>query len=377
MPMPPRITFYPDKILDVITEVPQPCNSNNNSNSSSSSNAAVHLPTLRESKNPEFQNLLLSLSNFVQPANSSLTLHNNENFSSHFEELRGLLLEAREKDDKMLTLQDNILGIQAKMFELQLEVNRLQLEAKEKDDEMLEMQKKTLNLQQQALDRLAILQKKAEAILVQNFELHEYPIPRLFIILPVDRTKWDPMNILRNKIHLHFLCEHGDYTAKADKSFQDQLHLARHEGYEIRSSTEFFQKYGKYMIILLQWLKLGMGTPSGASLTPVPNLLAAGIAYSIKYMEQLSKENPALKNINTIDDFEVLEGADLRQLSKLLQTKDEDKQFGNLYRITTETGHIRWVCVDHYRSTYRESEQKALENVVEVNGGKYDSHLGK
>ncbi|ORZ20894.1 hypothetical protein BCR41DRAFT_385418 [Lobosporangium transversale] len=256
------------------------------------------------------------------------------------------------------------------MLELQLEVNKLQLEAKEKDERMLEMQR-------QALDRLANLQKKAEAILVQNFELHEYPIPRLFIILPADRAKWDPMNVLRNKVRLHFLCEHRDHTAKTERNCQDQIHLARHEGYEIRNSTEFFQKYGKHMIILLQWFKLGMGTPSGASLTPVPNLLNVGINYSIKYMEQLSKDNPALNNINAIDDFEALEGADLRQLSKFLQTKDEDWQLGNLYRITTETGHVRWVCVDHYRSTYKEREQEAFENVVEMNRGKYDSHLGK
>ncbi|ORZ20901.1 hypothetical protein BCR41DRAFT_420942 [Lobosporangium transversale] len=380
---PPRIAFYPDKILDIITEPPQCCNCG-------SSNTIVHLPTLGESKNLAFHDLLLSLSNFVQPSN-------NENFNSHFEETKKLLMEAsnegiklqlesKKKDDRMLELQLEAKEKDDMMIEMQKKMLQLQFEAKEKDERMLEMQR-------QPLGRLAILQKKAGAILVQKFEPHEYPVPRLFIILPADRTKWDPMNVLRNKARLHFLCEHGDNTAKTDKNWHDQIHLARHEGYEIRNSTEFFQKYGKYIVILLQWLKLGIGAASGTSLPSVPKLLDAGIDYSIKYMEQLSKANPALSNINTIDDFEALEGADLRQLSKLLQTKDEDWQLGNLYRITTETGHVRWVCVDHYRSTYNEREQEAFENVVEVemnrskntwhwdkdtwDWNKYESHLGK
>ncbi|ORZ15524.1 hypothetical protein BCR41DRAFT_353988 [Lobosporangium transversale] len=237
------------------------------------------------------------------------------------------------------------------------------------------MQSETVKLQHQALDRLAILQQKADAILVQTFELHEYPIPRLFIILPVDSTKWDPMNVLRNKVRLHFLCECEDRSEKASKDSQkNKTHLARHEGYEIRNSTEFFQKYGKYMIILLQCLSVGM--PLAASLGSVPNL-KAGIDYSLDYMRALSVEYPALKDINTIEDYEALEGADLRGLSKFLQTNDENRQLGNLYRITTEAGHVKWVCVDHYRSTYKEKEQRAFEDVVEMNEGKYDSQLGK
>ncbi|ORZ23689.1 hypothetical protein BCR41DRAFT_368843 [Lobosporangium transversale] len=264
--------------------------------------------------------------------------------------------------------------MQLELKEKNDEVIKLQLEAKKKDDRMLEMHKETLNLQQQALDRLAILQQKAEAILIQSFELHEYPIPRLFIILPIDRTKWDPMNILRKKFRLHFLCECGDHTVETGKSSQNQIHFAKHEGYIVRNSTEFFQKYGKYMAILLQCLSVGM--PLAASLGSVPDL-KAGIDYSLDYMRTLSVEYPALKSINTIEDYEALEGADLRGLSKFLQINDEDGKLGNLYRITTEAGHVKWVCIGHFSSTYKEKEQKAFEDVVEMNGGEYDSQLGK
>jgi hypothetical protein len=55
--------------------------------------------------------------------------------------------------------------------------------------ELADRQNKIADMQKEAIDRLVILQKHAKAILTQTFELHEYPIPRLFIILPVDQSK--------------------------------------------------------------------------------------------------------------------------------------------------------------------------------------------
>ncbi|KAF9344206.1 hypothetical protein BGX26_004652 [Mortierella sp. AD094] len=116
---------------------------------------------------------------------------------------------------------------------------------------------------------------------------------------------------------------------------------------------------------------------TNAILIPLPKLLDAGINLSVNYMEALSVHNPVLKNFNIIDDYEALEGADLRQLGMFLQVNDENRKLDNLFRITIDTGHVKWVCIGHYRLTYREKEQKAFANAVEVNGGKYDSQLGK
>ncbi|KAF9997086.1 hypothetical protein BGZ65_007329, partial [Modicella reniformis] len=41
-----------------------------------------------------------------------------------------------------------------------------------------------LQKQQQTLERLAFVQNRVQALLTQTYELHEYPIPRLFIVLP-------------------------------------------------------------------------------------------------------------------------------------------------------------------------------------------------
>ncbi|KAF9084873.1 hypothetical protein BGX27_003688 [Mortierella sp. AM989] len=267
-----------------------------------------------------------------------------------------------------IMVQPPLQGIQNKDTQ---QIKDLLREAK---DEMLTLQRENISLTKQAVDRLVILQKHVQAILIQNFELHEYPIPRLFIILPVDRTKWNPKNVLQNRFRLHFLCECGEYTVKPSERSHNHIHIAKHEGYEIRSGTEFFSKYGNYMLILLQYLKIGA---SSSALTPIPSLIDAGIDYLIGTMNALSIENSVLNDINTIGDYEGLEGADLRQLGTFLRINDEFRKLGNLYRITTEAGHVKWVCIDHYRLTYKEKEQIAFTNAVEVNGGNYDSQLHK
>ncbi|ORZ23692.1 hypothetical protein BCR41DRAFT_244276 [Lobosporangium transversale] len=43
----------------------------------------------------------------------------------------------------------------------------------------------------------------------------------------------------------------------------------------------------------------------------------------------------------------------------------------------TETERVKWVCVEHYRSTYGAEEQSVFENVMKMTGAKYDSQLGK
>ncbi|KAF8982595.1 hypothetical protein BGZ46_000999 [Entomortierella lignicola] len=390
---PLRIAYYPNDILEVIADP-------------SESTAVVHSPTIRKLDIQSSRHLLSSSSNLLQSFNSSrdagefeqtemiksgLIQHlsdiekhlvDNKEDSREMKDMQmkitNLLLEAKYKDDKILALQLEAKEKDDKMLAPQLEAKALQLESKEKDDKMALMQNQMIDLQNQALDRLAILQKHAHAILVQNFELHEYPIPRLFIILPVDKSKWDPTRVLENKFRLHFLCECGDHTMEASKSKENQIHIARHEGYEIKNGTEFYKKYGKYMLILMRALKLGLQSVDlSMPHIPLPKLLDAGIDYSITYMETLSNNNPALNNINTIDDYEGLEGADLRQLDTFLRINDQDRKLGNLYRITTEAGHVKWVCIGHYRLTYKEKEQKAFAETVAVNGGSYDWELGR
>ncbi|KAI8354237.1 hypothetical protein B0O80DRAFT_53513 [Mortierella sp. GBAus27b] len=72
-------------------------------------------------------------------------------------------------------------------------------------------------------------------------------------------------------------------------------------------------------------------------------------------------------DLSQLDKLEVLEGADLRQLESYLKVVDKHRALGNLNRIVTSEGHVKWVCLDHYRANYRESTSQRLREIVQAN----------
>ncbi|KAF9929600.1 hypothetical protein FBU30_001441 [Linnemannia zychae] len=272
----------------------------------------------------------------------------------------------------------------------------------ELQQQMLEMQQNMMQLQQQSLDRLALIQSRAQAILVQNYELHEYPIPRLFIVLPKDSSRWNPTRAIHNKFRLYFLCECGDHTKFGmlnNNNNPHHIHLAKHEGYDIEMPTEFFQKYGSYIFDVLNMIKYGAMVAGLTVPALVPLRVTAtvdqlkdtlnhltynigpSINQAITYLQSLSNikkscESDGRKHRH-IDGLEALEGADLRQLGMFLKRKDSLETLGNLYRIVTSEGHVKWVCLDHYRSSYSTAAMKELVDLIQVNGGSFEEHIGR
>ncbi|KAK3840914.1 MAG: hypothetical protein J3R72DRAFT_524932 [Linnemannia gamsii] len=326
----------------------------------------------------------------------------------------------QELHDVVPTLRAEI----AKNTTLQQQILDMQTAAEEMARRMLEMQQRAIRLQEQTLDRLATIQNRVTAILTQTYELHEYPIPRLFIILPKeDATRSESFrNVFAKQFKLYFLCEcnnhhspHGAAAAGAATKTavgasggqgmmamqRQEIHLARHEGYDLDHPTEFFDKYGSYVLTLLQMLKYG-AVVAGVVIPPLAQLRIADgldtakqsadalyksmepkVDSAIEYLQSLSgnqgssSSTTAAANTSTYgDNLEALEGSDLRQLSSFLKIKDEGRVLGNLYRMVTEEGHVKWVCIDHYRETYGLSAQRELREVVEMNRGRYDEPTG-
>ena len=60
-----------------------------------------------------------------------------------------------------------------------------------------------------------LLIKKSDALLKQTYQLAEYTVPRLFIILPDETTKFNPTNLLQHSYRLYFLCEYGEQDRKS------------------------------------------------------------------------------------------------------------------------------------------------------------------
>ncbi|KAI8350969.1 hypothetical protein B0O80DRAFT_119567 [Mortierella sp. GBAus27b] len=315
----------------------------------------------------------------VMDRNNELVLKNN-----------GLVLNVQDLVLKIneLTLKNNELT--SSNMESTALVIKMQEAFKVKQDEMKQ-------LQIQALDQLALLQNRVQALMTQTYELHEYPIPRLFVVLPQDTSSWNPVDIVSNKFRLYFLCECGEHTRQSTSKISHHIHLAKHEGYEITRPKEFFRQFGRYILTILKMLKFGVSVAGVAipavsllvradaldkatsSLKMLTGNLQTGLEQSIGCIEKLASDNgePCDRALDQLANNEGLEGADLRKLETFLKNKDGSKVLGNLYRTTTSEGHVKWVCIDHYRENYHEKASKTFRDTVESMGGAYDENIGR
>ncbi|KAK3821118.1 MAG: hypothetical protein J3Q66DRAFT_148005 [Benniella sp.] len=255
-----------------------------------------------------------------------------------------------------------------------------------------------LQMQQQTLDRLAIIQNRIESVITQTYELHEYPIPRLFIVLPKTVGLSGKLKSIF-QFRLYFLCECGTHTMSEDTKTPHQIHLAKHEGYDLEKPTAFFERYGTYVLTFMHMIKYGI-TAAGLVVPPLASFkIVDGLDGAQKHMDYIRKNIAPLVD-NTIDflndsksisetgdalagggrefdQLEALEDSDLRRLESYLKVKDQGRVLGNLYRVVTLEGHVKWVCFDHYRTTYRETALRQLKEVVGANDGKYIEEFGR
>ncbi|KAF8977008.1 hypothetical protein BGZ52_007467, partial [Haplosporangium bisporale] len=260
-----------------------------------------------------------------------------------------------------------------------------------KQEEMKQLQVSTLN-------QMAMLQSRVQAVLTQTFELHEYPIPRLFVVLPQNPSGWDTVNPFSNKLRLYFLCECEEHTQSNNSkaSALNHIHIAKHEGYEIARPSDFFQQYGTYVLTMLKMLKFGISV-AGVAIPAFSHLVQTdainqasscleklqaniepGMDHIIEWMDVVSVNDGAANDQfgMQMEKKEALEGADLRKLVTFLKGKDESKVLGNLYRTVTDEGHVKWVCLDHYRVNYQETTAKEFQRLLNDVGGSFDEHNG-
>ncbi|KAF9146643.1 hypothetical protein BGX30_011835 [Mortierella sp. GBA39] len=318
---------------------------------------------------------------------------------------------------ELAQLFSNLQAEIAKNMALQYEVMNMVEAGEQKTNKILELQEAQMerdkqmgDFQRQALDRLAFLQSSATAIVTQTNELNEYQIPRLFVILPRDGST-DLEKITSpfvQRFRLYFLCECGEHTRPvkgASSTISHDIHISDHKGYDLDRPNEFFQKYGSYMHSLLKVLHYALLVEStGGRISPPPNIqkiangfengfedLLPRVDSSIEYLKRLTEAavgNPedirTVHSRHTVTDsgsfnrLKSLERPDLRQLEKFLKVADKGKALGNLYRITTSEGHIKWVCLAHYRESYNRSTALwELNEIVELNRGTLDHKAGR
>ncbi|KAF9140378.1 hypothetical protein BGX30_006609, partial [Mortierella sp. GBA39] len=286
-----------------------------------------------------------------------------QELDGHFQKLEAVVVKNSELQEAMLAKQE--------------EVKQLQ-------EQVLSNQKEMKQLQWRALDQLVVLQSRVQAVLTQTYELHEYPIPRLFVVIPQDPLGWDA-------------CGEHTRSINCKTEISHDIHFAKHEGYEIARPSEFFQQYGPYVLTILKMLKFGVSV-AGVAVPAISHLVRSdaidqatadlqqlrdniepGMDHVIGWMDKVSvNEGGAVDEFSKqMEKKEALEGADLRKLDTFLKGKDGNKVLGNLYRTVTDEGHVKWVCIDHYRMNYLENSANEFLRVLDSVGGSFSENIGR
>ncbi|CAF1281084.1 unnamed protein product [Adineta steineri] len=147
----------------------------------------------------------------------------------------------------------------------------------------------------------------------------------------------------------------------------DQMHVAPHNGYSIKKTREFLVKYGPYLRTTLKiaqvLFKLGsfvvpqLDSMSQAASSDVDTILSTfdkqnEMEQQLNLVEKLLDHQWAQSNSTIVRQDKSrgvpLQGPDLREVEKYLDVTDNKRSLGDLYRIVTADGHVRWVCLEHY-----------------------------
>ncbi|KAG0205946.1 hypothetical protein BGX28_002538 [Mortierella sp. GBA30] len=349
----------------------------------------------------EMDQTIVALSTHLSADAKTSLYRYNKLYNSYFDAiLAGQTIQAmdiksamKEHFSNLRVEMDKNKELQEKMYEMQREMNILQHQMAEKQRQMHEEQNQW---QKQMHEQLVSIRARIECVITQTYELHEYPIPRLFIVLPKATRRRDRLGKPFSKqFRLFFLCECGSHTMSKPNQEPHTIHLAKHEGYDLDKPTEFFEKYGTYVLTMLQFIQFGIVTATivvpplanfklveglemvQASLDLANNTVGALVDESISYIQQQKPGNIDVpKDGIELNKQEVLEGADLRQLESYLNIQDQGRVLGNLYRIVTPEGHVKWVCMDHYRENYRQQLVQQLREFVEAHEGTFNEQRG-
>ncbi|KAK3821161.1 MAG: hypothetical protein J3Q66DRAFT_438072 [Benniella sp.] len=397
---PLRIAYLPDMVLEVADDVLDQIHHAGQTPSSirTGSQASESLDSRYHFRSSDGGHDISTLTRTMDALEMAVTSNHNQSLA------RYSTLQASESGQSIIIESlDRLQGEAEKNKELQKQLVQMQQQLQDfqqqSNEELMKRVNQMLQMQQQALDRLAIIQSRIESVIAQTYELHEYTIPRLFIVLPKSEGLSGKFKgIFSEQFRLYFLCECGAHTMSEDAKVPHQIHLAKHDGYDLDKPSAFFDRYGSYVLTLMHMIKYGV-TAAGLIVPPLASSkIVEGLDTAQKHLEYLKKNiaplvDDTIKFLNDIkssnkmgeelagDDsefsqIEALEGADLRQLESYLKVKDQGRVLGNLYRIVTSEGHVKWVCFDHYRATYRETAFNQLRDVVKANGGEYIKETG-
>ncbi|KAG0094623.1 hypothetical protein BGZ93_006997, partial [Podila epicladia] len=340
-----------------------------------------------------------------------------------------------DSDSGLDSASDNSLQLEnekVKDLEMQLRRVRDQNLAYAKKNHALTKSSQIMSVK--IMNKAILVQNKVQEVLTQNNELHENPIPRLFVVLPElimdgsDLTS-GPLgrrsSVLtpgtrtsqsgdQRKFRLYFLCECGSHTKPLPTSGLNHIHFVDHEGYEIVKPTEFFEKYGAFIRSFSHLLRNGVN----CGIVSIPSLLSSSqqqqyqqrlqtggdansqykayavgqetlrntildtrLAEVIQYLDSIDtdiRDNPSDDGSSAETKIPFIHGKDIRQLQPYLKLTARDLQsLGNLFRYVTSRGYVKWICEDHHKATVNKPNDIAFQQEISTLGGQYDLRTGR
>ncbi|KAG0005049.1 hypothetical protein BGZ80_009250 [Entomortierella chlamydospora] len=244
---------------------------------------------------------------------------------------------------------------------------------------------------------------------IKDFPL--LPVPRFFIILPLDSQVLNKESHAENRFRIHFLCDGGEQLRRAalginsHSTIPGHIHLCGHEGYEIDRPSDFFDQYGSYVLKLLL---LKSGLPVNGKAAPLTNLEYAwiekesrdGLRYrkkicpnieaemdeAIEYLYSITTESRETFEehikANSLDDMEQVDLLHVRSFLKDLPDSEIESievgaSLGYLFCGRTDTGETTWLCSHHYEFEFETTALKNLREEVRRTGAKYDMQCRK
>ncbi|KAF9361953.1 hypothetical protein BGX34_006811 [Mortierella sp. NVP85] len=253
-------------------------------------------------------------------------------------------------------------------------------------------QEEFLYAERKLIDRLTAIQERIQDASALALDALEHPVPRLFIVLlyhPPNQLN-PPLSSTSRHLRLFFLCDCGRQLTTEEEAASSNIHLARHEGYELQDSEYFIKIYGLYLRSMFHILKNGT-TTSGFTIPSLSHMkIAEGVNevqdilnLATNTIQSLMNETMAFIysgeydiSIGEMDDkvaLDVIESTDLQPIVGHL--KDYDGQLlatfgtihgqtlGNLEQTVTPDGDVKWECAEHAFKKYRETAVEQQEAV--------------
>ncbi|KAF9362411.1 hypothetical protein BGX34_006230 [Mortierella sp. NVP85] len=143
-----------------------------------------------------------------------------------------------------------------------------------------------------------------------------------------------------------------------------QVHMTNHLGYDIKSSKEFFDKYGSYVLTMMYMSNIATTIEQNHD---NPSFVRENIGHliddTIAYLEDVTR---AFDSDTDATSQWIIGPADLGELKSYLDTNDEHFP-GGLHQLTTQEKHSPWVCGVHRL----EWTMQLLKDIVSSTGGSF------